>query len=178
LVVNLMLRVLPLTCVLLLLSACASAPDRFQEGLREPFPQQLAASPQAVTKGQRLTWGGIVIEARNLADRTLLEVLAYPLDRRGRPDTDATPRGRFLADHPGFLEPRDYAPGRAVTVSGALLGYQDGKVGEADYRFPAIAAEQLELWSRDAVGRSLTPRVGVGVGVGSYGSGLGVGIGF
>lgn len=172
-----MLRLLcPL--LLVLLGACASAPNRFPDGLREPFPQQLAANPQAVAKGQRLTWGGILIEARNLADRTLLEVLAYPLDAQGRPDTDAAPRGRFLADHPGFLEPRDYAPGRSVTVSGALLGYQDGKVGEADYRFPAIAAEQLELWSRATVGYGSSPRVGVGVGVGSYGSGVGVGIGF
>jgi outer membrane lipoprotein len=111
-----------------------------------------------------------------LADRTVLEVLAYPLDRSGRPDVSAPPQGRFLADRSGFLEPQDYRPGREVTVRGPLLGFKDGQVGTAAYRFPAIAADALKLWAASEPVRR--PRVGVSIGAGSYGSGVGIGVGF
>lgn len=168
-----------LLLVLMLLGGCASAPGPFAEGLREPSPKALTAAPRSVAKGERLTWGGVIVAVRNLPDRTLLEVLAYPLNRRGEPDPYASPQGRFLADHAGFLEPQDYRVGRTLTVSGPLLGYQEGKVGSADYRFPVLAAEQLALWRRNSLGASgSAPRIGVGVGISNHGGGVGVGIGF
>lgn len=170
-------KLLPIA-LLILLAGCASTPDLFPEGLRQPSPQQLAGAPRSVPQGQRMTWGGVIVEVSNLPDRTVLEVLAYPLNRSGRPDTDATPMGRFLADREGFLEPRDYAPGREVTVSGPLLGYRDGKVGDAAYRFPALAVQQLQLWQRRGAGSGGSPRVGVGLGVSNHGGGVGFGVGF
>jgi outer membrane lipoprotein len=100
----------------------------------------------------------------------------------GRPATGEPSQGWFLADRRGFLEPGDYAPGRVVTVTGSLLGYQDGTVAGADYRFPAVAADELRLWD-ESVPRSSgigsrTPRIGVGANVGSGGSGVGVSVGF
>ena len=148
----------------------------------QPTPATLSAQPRVHTKGAALTWGGVVIEVRNLSDRTMLEILAYPLADDGQPDTDEPSQGRFLADRRGFLEPRDYAPGRVVTVTGPLLGYQDGTVAGAYYRFPAVAAEELRLWDEriqpsSGIG-SRAPRVGVGVNVGSHGGGVGVSVGF
>lgn len=115
----------------------------------------------------------------NQRDTSELEVLAYPLGNDGRPDTGAPSTGRFIAVRPGFLEPADYRPGRLVTVSGPVLSVRQGRVGEAQHSFPAVAAESLRIWSAPYAGSRVVPygTIGIGVGSGYYGSGGGVGIG-
>lgn len=163
------------------LLGCSSQPS-----VRDTFggddsvsPQALSGDTERVPRGRRLLWGGVIIATENQADRTILEVLGYPLESSGRPDVDARTHGRFLIDSRGFLEPRDYAAGREVTVAGPLLGFKDGTVAGRSYRYPAVSGEQLQLWDRRQTGyQSSQPRVGVGVGVGSHGSGVGVSVGF
>jgi outer membrane lipoprotein len=143
-----------------------------------PYPEDLAASPRLVPQGEPLEWGGRIVDVRNYAERTVIEVLAYPLDGGGQPNLSTTPRGRFLADRDGFLEPGEYKAGRALTVSGKLLGYEDGTVGTAPYRYPAISADRLELWPEPVSYGLPRPRVGVGVSGGSRGTGVGISVGF
>ncbi len=144
-----------------------------------PLPSQLSLSGDPSVKGQVLTWGGSIVSIKNLKDRTLLEVMAYPLNSDGKPRLDRQSQGRFIADYKGFLEPAEYQVGRLVTVTGPMLGYTDGKVGEADYRYPAIAAEQLRLWPKETTRNWRRPAVSVGIGFGSGGySNVGIGIGF
>ncbi len=144
-----------------------------------PTPAELSASADPTVKGRRFTWGGTIVSVKNLADRTLLEIMAYPLDRKGRPRTDERPLGRFIADRKGFLEPMNYAPGRRVTVTGPMLGYTDGRVGEAPYRYPALQADKLELWPdiREGFEQGRRPDVHLGIGAGSWGGNIGISIG-
>ena len=185
LALSLVVKMQPIPILLVLtlfLGGCATQRDRDPVLADQPTPAQLAAQPRSQPLGAALTWGGVVVAVRNLADRTVLEVLAYPLRRDHSPDTDSEPQGRFLVDHDGFLEPRDYPAGRALTVSGSLLGYRDGSVAGGDYRFPAISADEKQRWevANDRKGPGWrAPRVGVGVSVGSGGrSGVGINIGF
>ena len=155
---------------------------RVHSHVARPVASRRQVTTRAV-KGQVLTWGGSIVSIKNLKDRTLLEVMAYPLASDGKPRTDLQSQGRFLADYPGFLEPTEYQPGRLVTVTGPMLGYKDGKVGDADYRYPALQANEMKLWDRQAAGRGWSrPAINVGVGVGSGGSSgwgnIGIGIGF
>ncbi len=173
-------RALAIPFLLIGLVGCQSAGGVKPAG---PTPAQLSASADQGVKGQVLTWGGSIVSIKNLKDRTLLEVMAYPLASDGKPRTDLQSQGRFLADYPGFLEPTEYQPGRLVTVTGPMLGYKDGKVGDADYRYPALQANEMKLWDRQAAGRGWSrPAINVGVGVGSGGSSgwgnIGIGIGF
>lgn len=180
LVVTKVIRILFL-CIFLpvLLAGCSSTGEVLSSG---PAPSRLSATADPSVKGQVLTWGGSVISVKNLKDRTLLEVMAYPLASDGRPRTDLQSQGRFIADFKGFLEPAEYQPGRLVTVTGPMLGYMDGKVGEADYRYPALQADELRLWDRQATGSRSWSRpainVGVGVGGGSHSSWGNIGTGF
>ena len=162
------------------LAGCQSSGGLMPSG---PIPSQLSATADQSVKGQVLTWGGSVVSIKNLKDHTLLEVMAYPLATDGKPRTDLQSQGRFLADYKGFLEPTEYRPGRLVTVTGPMLGYKDGKVGEADYRYPALQVDEMKLWDRQATtGGWSRPAINVGVGVGSGGSSgwgnIGIGIGF
>lgn len=156
---------LALTALLLLgLAACASGPNyNTKEVDTRLSPAQLVAAP-AAHAGQRIIWGGVIINTRNQSGYTEMEVLSYPLDSVQRPDISMGEQGRFLVRHPGYLEAVDYAPGRQITVRGKFDKVLDGKVGEAAYTFPMVQSEDVYLWPRDGTAGS-SPRVHFGVGV-------------
>jgi outer membrane lipoprotein len=157
-----------------LLGACASTPPPAQSG---PTPAEVASGAAG---SERVHWGGRIVQVRNLAQRTLVEVLGLPLDEHGAPLPQGRPQGRFIVEHPGFLEPHEYAPERMLVVRGRLAGFTEGNVGEAPYRFPVVVAEQLELQQEQpAVGSGgVYPRINFGIGGGSRGGSVGIGIGF
>ncbi len=169
-----------LGCLLLLLTACSSSSvqkDSVQSG--SPTPVQLVQQPQALAVGSSVNWGGKIVAIKNLKNRTILEVLAFPLNDSGRPILNNASLGRFQAEQPEYLEPLEYAPGRLVTISGKFQGLRTGRVGESSYRFPLVATKQLLLWPRNSYHTQRDPRVNFGIGVGSGGyRGVGVGIGF
>jgi outer membrane lipoprotein len=145
----------------LALGGCAGA--RFDTSRVDPglAPRDAAAEP-SWAQGRTVQWGGLLIQTTNRPDETDLEILAYPLTRRGEPRTGRTPLGRFVARRGGYLDPAEYAPGRTVTVVGTVLGTLQGRVGEAEYTYGLVAAEQLHLWPRDYPVSE--PRVRFGIG--------------
>lgn len=164
----------PILLISFLLGACASTPPPVQSG---PTPAEVSAG---ATGGGQLHWGGRIVQVRNLPQRTLVEVLGLPLDGRGSPMPQGRPQGRFIVEHPGFLEPHEYAPDRMLVVRGRLAGFTEGTVGEAPYRFPVVIAEQLELkpMQPDTAAGRASPRINFGIGGSNYGGAVGIGIGF
>ncbi|MFP4560803.1 MAG: Slp family lipoprotein [Thiohalorhabdus sp.] len=152
------------TLWILALVACAGTP-RFSvdEGVAEVSPRE-AKRDMASLEGSRVLWGGVIVNTTNLEDRTRLEILAYPLDGRQKPDVEADPRGRFLAEAEGYLETADYAPGRRVTVSGTLEETRKGRIGEAEYTYPVVEVADQELWTEDRRAPE-GPRFHFGIGV-------------
>jgi outer membrane lipoprotein len=138
------------------------------------------AAVQSALPTRVLEWGGVIVDTHNLAQRTELQVIGYPLGRSGRPDLDATPVGRFITVSPGFLEPEEYRRGRQITLSGRIAGIRQGSVGEADYLFPVIESDEIHLWPLEGASSGRTSihfGIGTGFGVGSQGS-IGIGLGF
>lgn len=168
-----------LISTLLLASACSTLEPYPEAGIRSITPDQvsrLKSSPDSAM----LEWGGVIVALENLKQSTELQIIAYPLARNGRPDTDEPPVGRFIAVSAGYLESGDYARGRQVTVTGEIDRLREGKVGQADYLFPVLLTQKIQLWPLE-YGDSITPRFNFGFSVGSGGStrgGVGVGIGF
>ncbi len=163
--------------ILVSIAACESNPQR--AGSSGPTPAVLSASADGSVKGHTFTWGGSIVGSKNLKDRTLVEVMAYPLNASGEPLTGQQSQGRFLVDYKGFLEPTEYRPGRLLTVTGPMLGYTDGKVGDAPYRYPALDGVRMKLWPENNRKLKIWPQINLGVGIGSGGYGnIGIGIGF
>ncbi|WP_456405324.1 Slp family lipoprotein [Thiolapillus sp.] len=172
------MRIVFLSLIALLLAACSTSGGVQSYAIS---PASLSLSADAGVKGKDFTWGGSVLSIKNLPDHTLLEVMAYPLDSKGAPNVGGGAQGRFLADYTGFLEPADFPSGQLLTVTGPMLGYKDGRVGEADYRYPVLQAVQIQRWentrSQQQPYRKPSVNIGFGFGSGGY-SNIGIGIGF
>jgi outer membrane lipoprotein len=94
----------------------------------------------------QVRWGGEILEIENLENETRFTVLAAPLTGGGEPKTTDNSEGRFIANVPVFLDPKVYATGRQLTVSGSVLRFEDRKVGEFAYRYPVVQADSYYLW--------------------------------
>ncbi|MEW5836700.1 MAG: Slp family lipoprotein [Pseudomonadota bacterium] len=157
----------PLT--LLALAACAPAPI-YKPGpnMVSAVPFQVARTPERYANGS-VIWGGRIVAVHNLADRSEIEVLAFPLDSSQRPQVGDSGSGRFIAVMNGFVEPMDYPEGALITLTGTLAGSRAGNVGEANYVFPLVKVDQAHRWTQQELqsGRS-NVHFGIGVGVGIH----------
>lgn len=149
----------------LVLVGCAkSVPD--DPSIDRTLTPARAVADVATHRGHKVRWGGVIIGSKNLKDRTQFEVLAYPLDKDGRPQREQAPLGRFLALKDGYVETVDYAAGRLLTITGPLQETRNDKLGEADYTYPIVAADDLKLWQERAPREEPRVRFGVGIGIG------------
>jgi len=156
----------------LLLAGCAGQTCYAPVGNPSLTPSAVATTGGHV--GEPVQWGGILVETRNLKDRTELEVVGYPLDKCGRPQTGAAQTGRFVIVRPGFLETMDYRSGGRVTSTGRIAGVREGHLGEAEYAFPLLESYKVQRWPEErSDGSPAYPRPWVSIGIGG-GSGGGV----
>jgi len=132
-----------------LLSACASqVPITIRTAPHNEFSiGSVQTSPKAYLNAQ-IRWGGEIISINNKSDETWVEVLAYPLDYEGEPNSEATSTGRFLARIDGFLDPAIYAPERKITVRGRLENTIVRLIDEHPYRFPLVQTRVYYLWPK------------------------------
>jgi outer membrane lipoprotein len=179
------MRVLAISGFLLLLLvaflvACASTPERCRKPIGERGLTPAVAVEREDAIGQAITWGGTLVSSRNLQDSTELEVLAFPLDGCGRPRSEDDPLGRFIIRRLGYLETADLRPGRDITASGRIIATSEGRIGDAEYRFPVLEDANPRIWGERAASRysGVRPWISIGVGGGRGWGGGGVGVMF
>jgi outer membrane lipoprotein len=128
------------------LGGCATVPAPIAgDNFATVTPQQ-AVSQNA--SGQRVRWGGEIINVEPRADATCFEVLSRELWSDARPNRHDHSDGRFIACSKGFYDPAVYVRGRDLTVTGSLNGIEQHKVGEYNYTFPQVSADQVYLWPK------------------------------
>jgi outer membrane lipoprotein len=141
--------VVPVLCILIpvICAGCFSPVSKSvrEEVNREISFEQLRNAPVDYM-GETVLLGGEIIQTRNTTEGTLLYVLQKELDYRGKPQKDDRTGGRFLVQHPAFLDPVVYSSGRLVTVAGRVMGKREKKIDELDYAYPVLHAREIRLW--------------------------------
>jgi outer membrane lipoprotein len=137
-----MTRLLPLIAIALV-SGCVSAPKALQGAFAPIAP---ADAVRAGTTGDAVRWGGRIVKVEPQSAQTCFEVVGVRLATDARPMNRDQSSGRFIACRGGFYDPEIFQPGREITFSGRVVGYEDRKVGEYDYRYPRMDADVVYLW--------------------------------
>ncbi|MBS3895583.1 Slp family lipoprotein [Silanimonas sp.] len=96
--------------------------------------------------GQRVRWGGRVVEVRPGAEATCFDLIAQPLAANAAPAGGDLSLGRFRACRAGFYDPALFAPNREMTFTGRLAGFDTARIGEREVRLPRLDAEVVFLW--------------------------------
>jgi len=99
-----------------------------------------------IYEGKIVMWGGRILKGINKKEGTLLEILALPLDKDGRPKLVDESKGRFLVLHKGYLDIAIYNQGREITVIGEIEGIKKLPLGEIKYPYPFLIAKKIHLW--------------------------------
>jgi len=155
-----------LPALLSLFVACASGPTFDTGGVDHSLTPRRVATELQESRGKQVLWGGVILAITNLKDSTRIEALAYPLDSNNRPQRDSDALGRFIIERPGYLETATYSEGRLITVRGTVSRTQSGRIGESDYAYPVVSAQQLYLWPRSGGYDGTSVHFGIGVGIG------------
>ncbi len=95
--------------------------------------------------GKKVMMGGNIVQTRNFADKSEIEVVQKSIDSYGNLDTGDATMGRFIFRRQGYLESEVYTKGRDIIGAGVIVGSQTGKIGDRDYQFPVIEPAELNL---------------------------------
>lgn len=143
------MRTFVVALALLALAGCASTvPEPIRDAPEAaPLPDEVRSEPDRFA-GDRVRWGGTIVAVSNEASSTEIEIVARPLDARGRPEPVDRSQGRFLARFDGFLDPAVYAEGRELTVTGTIQGATERTIGDYPYTYPVVDVTGQYLWAR------------------------------
>ena len=153
-----------LGAVLALLAGCAT-PVFKDAPAASATPLEVADAPQRFQDAD-VVWGGKILDVRNLAETTEVQVVAYPLGRGQRPDPAAPTQGRFLIELPGFVEPLDFPAGRFLSVRGRVEGARTRRIDDREYTYPLLRKDALHLWPPNYPHDNGQVHFGIGIGVG------------
>ena len=136
-----MKRLLIATAVLAL-SGCVTTPKPLQGEFAAITPR---VAVQQDLAGERVRWGGRLLELVRFDTHTCFLVASEPLAEDARPYGRSPGQGRFLACRPGAYDPEVFAPGRQLTFAGTLAGVEVHEIG-GGFRLPRMDADVVYLW--------------------------------
>lgn len=146
-----MFRPLVLLAFAMLATGCAMVPD----DLSVPDGTNLVSYNKAVTGGdgvvgQKARWGGVIVGVENKNNKTFVEIVNFPLNSYGRPNTNDETIGRFKVEMDGFVDPIHFEEGRAMTFLGEVKRPIAGMVGEQPYMYPVLKGSNFHLWKESS----------------------------
>ena len=125
---------------------CATVPPQVAGNDFAPITPQQASSQNA--HGTRVRWGGEIIKVEPKSDSTCIEILSRELYSDARPNRHDQSDGRFIACGKGFYDPAVYAKGRDVTIVGQVAGTEQHQVGDYNYTYARVDADNVYLWPK------------------------------
>ncbi|MCK9273891.1 MAG: Slp family lipoprotein [Syntrophales bacterium] len=142
------------TCLaIIFIGACAPFSDELMHRIDEAATfNNVQASPE-VYENKTVLWGGVIIETANRENETAIKIMKTNLDFEKQPTDTDNSEGRFIAVYPGFLDPAIYEKGRELTVIGTITGVETHPLGDIQYRYPIVTAQEIRLWEKQGAYR-------------------------
>jgi starvation-inducible outer membrane lipoprotein len=100
--------------------------------------------------GTQIRWGGTIHSLQNENGSTVVQVRAYQLDDKGRPQINTPPLGSFLAQATIPFDTTTYAQDRKITVVGTVNSLTQQVVAEKTVTLPVVEAENIYMWGESA----------------------------
>ncbi|NOQ76689.1 MAG: hypothetical protein GQ475_02630 [Methylococcaceae bacterium] len=135
-----------LISLLFFLSACSGLPKPMRGNAYLNLHLNTVQTNMASYQNKAFLWGGTVINVVNEKDSSQIQLLFYPINRYGRPQTDRKTEGRFAITSPLFLDPAVYKEGIEVTVTGILSGEIKQLIGKKTLTLPLLSLENIHIW--------------------------------
>lgn len=107
---------------------------------------QSAVQDEDAFIGKDITWGGLILETKNMKDRSELTIMSKKLKTSTRPIASDRSQGRFIARVNGFLDPALYAKGREISIHGTIKSREIRKVDDYNYTYPVVDVTAYHLW--------------------------------
>ena len=116
--------VLPLGCLAVLFTSCATVPSEFTKQIDQDLTFTDAKRAPERFRGKILLLGGTVSERTDLPGMTQMRIYEHEVDSRYRPDVGGPSAGEFLVVVRPPVDPAQYPAGALVTVVGKLTGVE------------------------------------------------------
>lgn len=131
----------------LLLSSCANLQPIFKDAPVADITIEQANDNLESYKNTMVRWGGVIIGVKNTEEASLLQVIYYPLDYYGRPQSNEINTRHFVIHSKEHLNHKDYAVEREVTVLGVIEGNIEQIISNnKTNRVPLIKSTAIHLW--------------------------------
>jgi outer membrane lipoprotein len=128
---------------------CSSTPGSLQVEEQENLVSYLDVMGNTTTsQGKVALWGGVIAGVTNQADGSVIEITQLPLRNNTRPRVGEQSEGRFRVFVSGFVDPMVYGVGRSISVLGQVGVMQTAMIGEQEYQFATLHADQVHLWKK------------------------------
>ena len=127
-------------------------PSHLKSRGNERLNYQEAKVDPGTYKGQMVVWGGEVVKAARLPDKTRIEVLQMPLNDDFIPAGErAESAGRFFAiDARGeILDPAVVPKGTRITIVGPILNSIGADSGQGSQSYPVISIRDMTVWNKE-----------------------------
>ena len=129
------------------ISACTSSKAIRTPVLDSPTVEQARNNRDTA---KLIRWGGVIVSVDNKADHTLIEIVERPLSRYGTPKITNKTSGRFIAKSDQFIDPQNIKVDQSITVSGTLIDYTTGMIGEHEYVYPVVKINEYKIWPKNS----------------------------
>jgi outer membrane lipoprotein len=130
------------------LTACSGLPKKMRH---EPYTRvslKEAKTNLSNYQNKPLRWGGTLVSVTNKKTLSQAQILYYPINRYGRPNTSRKTEGRFAISQTQFLDPAIYKEGAEITVTGILSGNIKQKIGEKTLIVPMLKTSHIHIWPK------------------------------
>lgn len=126
------------------LAGCSSLPKSIRDSPAKELSLIEATADKSI--GTNIRWGGEVVRVENKNAQSLLEIVAYPLNHYGKPQTGKDSQGRYVARSEEFYDPEVYEKGTLITIVGRVAGAEKRKVDQRSLLMPVIDITESHKW--------------------------------